>query len=91
MTMLFAAMHESVVGTKRTWRDVRLESVMLESRHEKSHSNRSSRFEVAICAAVLYGRFYLRTAAVGAFIQIACPQPTRRSISRERKSPARLR
>jgi hypothetical protein len=26
---------------------------------------RSSRSEVAICAAVLYGRFYLRTAAVG--------------------------
>jgi hypothetical protein len=28
MTMLFAAVHESVVGTKRTWRDVRLESAM---------------------------------------------------------------
>ena len=28
MTMLFAAVHESVVGTFRTWRDVRLESVM---------------------------------------------------------------
>ncbi len=24
----FAAVHESVCGTKRTWRDVRLESVM---------------------------------------------------------------
>jgi hypothetical protein len=24
--MLFAAVHESVVGTKRTWRDVRVES-----------------------------------------------------------------
>jgi len=28
MTMLFAAVHESVVGTFRTWRDVRLESVI---------------------------------------------------------------
>jgi hypothetical protein len=27
MTMLFAALHESLVGTKRKWRDVRLESV----------------------------------------------------------------
>ncbi len=26
MTMLFAAVRESVVGTKRTWRDVRHES-----------------------------------------------------------------
>ncbi len=28
MTMLFAAVHESGCGTKRTWRDVRLESAM---------------------------------------------------------------
>jgi hypothetical protein len=28
MTMLFAAVHESGYGTKRTWRDVRLESVI---------------------------------------------------------------
>jgi hypothetical protein len=28
MTMLFAAVHESLLGTKRTWPDVRLESAV---------------------------------------------------------------
>jgi hypothetical protein len=38
MTMLFAAVHESVVGTKRTWRDVRLESAMRCKADVEKHS-----------------------------------------------------
>jgi hypothetical protein len=43
MTALFAAVHESVSGTTRTWRDVRVESAF-EGRAEVSFQGREDRF-----------------------------------------------
>ena len=54
--MLFAAMHESVCGTSRTWRDARLESVNRLKADMISAEIKLPKADLAVLAAKVKGK-----------------------------------